>query len=161
MESIIKLLKFCGFWGRPYQKFSLWQPLCHIAVLVVCLLAPGVIFIVRNSSNFASAISAAIESMGFINTILLGTTMLYHRSALENAYGDIRIALRIGKSSSIGDVQRNIEFLEKSTNFLFKGYTVFQSVVGTGYALTIPSLTVVYYVQTGQWPPLHGIFEAE
>nr|XP_029730120.1 uncharacterized protein LOC109416380 [Aedes albopictus] len=161
MESIIKLLQFCGFWSQPYQRHRLRKPLCHIGVIVGCLLGPGIIFIVRNSFDFESAISAAIESMGFVNTVLLGTNLLYHRSALESAYGDIKLALQTAKYAANADVLGNIEFLEKSTSFLFKGYTAFQSVVGTGYALTIPSLTLIHYTKTGQLPPLHGIFEAD
>ncbi|XP_065080025.1 odorant receptor 49b-like [Ochlerotatus camptorhynchus] len=161
MQSIIKLLQIFGFWTQPYQGHNLRKPLFHMSMYIIWLLGPGIIHIVRQRSNFASITRAAIESIGFINGILLSTNMIIHRSLLERTYGAVRSVMQSIASDLSKDVQSTVKLLETSTDLFFKIYIGFQAIVGIAYTLSNPVLTLIDYLQIGVLPPLQGIFEAD
>lgn len=161
MKTIIKLLHTFGLWSQPYQNHKPWKPLWIIILPTLFLVGPEVAFFIRNHSSFTKATRAAIESVELTNVAIMAMNHLIHRSALEQSYKELQLALKIMSYDSHIDVQAALDQLKKIIRISSKVYITFQMIISIGYAMSIPMLTVYHFAKTGKLPPLYGIFEAE
>lgn len=137
------------------------MPLIYVAVYIVWLGIPGIVYIVRRQLSYANFSKTAIETISVTNLVCLTLNAFIHRLVLERTYDEVRFAMKAVSADRHQEILCRVNQLESSTDRFFKVYIRFEIVADLAYLVYAPILSIIQYATTGQLPPLSGLFEAE